>query len=102
MPAPGDAVVSCHVEAPLEDAVWRLFARLQRDAPGGFRIAALMRPPHEGEDRERWLERAREAAERAPLGHHTHFARPDHGWPRSARDVGRARISSTSAARGAP
>ena len=91
VPAPGDAVVSCHVEAPLEDAVWRLFARLQRDRPAGFRIAALIRPPHEGEDRERWLGRAREAAERGPLGQHTHFGRPNHGWPLTAGDVDRAR-----------
>src|ERR671935_1653441 len=91
VPAPGDAVISCHVEAPLDDAVWRLFARLQRDAPGGFRIAALVRPPHEGEDRGLWLERAREAAEHGALGQPTHFPRPDHGWPLSARDVGRAR-----------
>lgn len=91
MPSHGDAVVSCHVEAPLDDRVWSLFSALQTSRPGGFRIAALMRPPHAGEDEERWLERAREAAARGPLGQHTHFARPDHAWPLSARDVGRAR-----------
>src|ERR671930_521377 len=32
VPAPGDAVVSCHVEAPLDDAVWPLSARDVRRA----------------------------------------------------------------------
>lgn len=69
------AVVSCHVERPLDDAVWRLFARLQARAPGGFRIAALMRPPdaEAGESAETFVGRAREAAANGPLGHHTHF-----------------------------
>ena len=31
------AVVSCHVERPLDDAVWALFSALQRRRPGGFR-----------------------------------------------------------------
>jgi hypothetical protein len=78
------AVVSCHVERPLDDRVWRLFSRLQARRPGGFRIAALIRPPDEaaGEDPARWLERAQEAAARAPLGHHTHW-----GGPAQARPV---------------
>jgi hypothetical protein len=38
-------VVSCHVERPLDDAIWARFARFQRSQPGGFRIAALLRPP---------------------------------------------------------
>jgi len=69
------AVVSCHVERPLDDGVWRLFSRLQERAPGGFRIAALMRPPdaEAGESAGRFVLRAREAAARGPLGHHTHF-----------------------------
>lgn len=88
------AVVSCHVERPLDDACWERFTALQRKAPGGFRIAALMRPPAEDEDRERWLERAREAAHRGPLGHHTHFvsaehARPPTPGPEHAARVGR-------------
>lgn len=90
LPAPGDAVVSCHVEAPLDDRVWGAFSKLQAEAPGGLRIAALIRPPHEGEDRELWLARAREAAQRGPFGQHTHFARPDHAWPSTPEDVGRA------------
>ena len=77
------AVVSCHVERPLDDDCWRRFSRLQERRPGGFAIAALLRPPDAdaGEDAELWLERAREAAERGPLGHHTHFVGPAHARP---------------------
>jgi hypothetical protein len=77
------AVVSCHVERPLDDECWARFSALQHKAPGGFRIAALMRPPDigAGEDEGRWLERAREAASRGPLGHHTHFVSPDTARP---------------------
>ena len=77
------AVVSCHVERPLDDDCWRRFRRLQERRPGGFAIAALLRPPdaEAGEDEEMWLERARETAERGPLGHHTHFVGPTHARP---------------------
>jgi hypothetical protein len=75
------AVVSCHVERPLDDEVWSRFSALQERRPGGFAIAALMRPPAEGENAERWLERAREAEERAPFGLHTHWTAPDHARP---------------------
>src|SRR6476469_9580262 len=75
------AVVSCHVERPLDDEVWRRFSALQRRRPGGFPIAALMRPPAAGEDEELWLERAREARELGPLGLHTHWTAPDHARP---------------------
>ena len=75
------AVVSCHVERPLDDEVWRRFTALQERRPGGFAIAALMRPPAEGEDEERWLERARAASARAPFGLHTHWTAPDHARP---------------------
>jgi len=71
------AVVSCHVECPLDGAIWRRFSALQRRFP----VAALMRPPHAGEDRELWLERAREAAARGPLGHHPHWTSPAHARP---------------------
>ena len=77
-------MVSCHVERPLDDAVWEAFADLQRRRPGGFAVAALMRPPdaEAGEhDEALWLARAREAAGRAPLGHHTHFTSPTHARP---------------------
>jgi hypothetical protein len=81
----GCAVFSCHVEQPLDDRCWSLFSRLQARRPGGFRIAALLRPPDiaAGEDEERWLERARGAAEHGPLGHHTHFVGPRHARPPS-------------------
>jgi hypothetical protein len=77
------AVVSCHVERPLDDAVWRRFSALQDSRPGGFVIAALMRPadPAFGEDEATWVERARDAAKRGPLGHHTHWTAPDHARP---------------------
>ncbi len=77
------AVVSCHVERPLEDRVWARFAELQEQRPGGFAVAALMRVPDPayGEDDAVWLERAREAATRGPLGHHTHWTAPYHARP---------------------
>jgi hypothetical protein len=77
------AVVSCHVERPLDDGIWSRFAAFQEVRPGGFRIAALMRPPDQsaGEDAGRWLERAREAASRGPVGLHTHWTAPDHARP---------------------
>ena len=77
-------MVSCHVERPLDDDVWKAFASLQERRPGGLAIAALLRPPDAaaGEtDEERWLSRAREAAARGPLGHHTHFTSPTHARP---------------------
>ena len=77
------AVVSCHVERPLDDRTWARFARLQRRRPGGFRIAALMRPPDPGagEDERAWLARARAASERGPFGLHTHWTSPYHARP---------------------
>jgi len=79
----GYAVVSCHVEQPLDDRCWSLLSALRARCPGGFRIAALLRPPHAeaGEDGERWLVRARTAAEHGPVGHHTHFVGPRHARP---------------------
>ena len=87
------AVVSCHVERPLDDAVWARFSALQEARPGGFAIAALMRPadPAFGEDEATWLERAREAAARGPLGHHTHWTAPDHARPTGGGDRGARR-----------
>jgi hypothetical protein len=68
-------VVSCHVERLLEDATWTRFAQWQRSAPGGFRIAALIRPPapDAGEREDVWLDRVAVARRHGPLGHHTHF-----------------------------
>src|SRR5919205_1817752 len=82
------AVVSCHVERPLDDRVWTRFEALAAARPAGFRIAALMRPPDAGagEDEARWLERAGRAAELGPLGHHTHW-----GGPAQARPLSGAR-----------
>ena len=75
------------MERPLDDEVWRRFSALQERRPGGFAIAALMRPPAEGENEERWLERAREAQARAAFGLHTHWTAPDHARP-TAGDPG--------------
>ncbi|HET7745569.1 MAG TPA: hypothetical protein VFK76_12600 [Gaiellaceae bacterium] len=77
------AVVSCHVERLLDDEVWARFSSLLANRPGGFAVAALVRPPDEGagEDAVLWLERAREAAARGPFGHHTHWTAPDHARP---------------------
>ena len=59
--------------------------------PGGFAVAALMRPPDEdtGEDEERWLERARAAAARGPFGLHTHWTSPSHARPTSGEPAER-------------
>jgi hypothetical protein len=59
---------------------------VQEARPGGFAIAALMRPadPAFGEDESTWVLRAQEAATRAPLGHHTHWTSPDHARPTGA------------------
>jgi hypothetical protein len=77
------AVVSCHVERPLDDRIWAAFSTLQRRRPAGFQIAALMRPPDEaaGEDFSLWVARARSAAAHGPLGHHTHWGRPSRARP---------------------
>ncbi len=77
------AVVSCHVERPLDDATWAAFERLLRRRPGGFVVTPMVRPPADGEDQEVWLGRARVAEKLAPLGHHTHW-----GGETQARPVG--------------
>ena len=81
------AVVSCHVERPLDDRAWTLFSRLQERFP----VAALIRPPHDGEDEQRWLERARSAAASGPLGHHTHWTGPTHARPTGGDPAARVR-----------
>src|SRR5919199_1442112 len=85
------AVVSCHVERPLDDDVWRRFAAFQERPPGGFRIAALRRPPAGGEDEILWLGRARAAADRGPFGLHTHWTAPDHARPTGGDPAGLVR-----------
>jgi len=86
------AVVSCHVERPLDDRVWRAFERLLRRRPAGFVVTPFLRPPdlEAGEDEERWLERARRARELAPLGHHTHWGGPSHARPPDGVDAAAA------------
>jgi hypothetical protein len=81
------AVVSCHVERPLDDRVWAAFERLLERRPAGFVVTPLLRPPSAGEDEELWLERARRAAQLAPLGHHTHWGGPTQARPTGAVDA---------------
>jgi hypothetical protein len=83
------AVVSCHVERPLDNRAWERFARLQARFP----IAALIRPPDEaaGEDPKLWLERARLAAARGSLGHHTHWGGPSQARPTGGEPAERVR-----------
>ena len=75
----------------MDDEVWRRFSRLQQRRPGRFAIAALMRPPAEGENEELWLERAREAGQFGPLGLHTHWTAPDHARPTCGDPAARVR-----------
>jgi hypothetical protein len=82
----GYAVVSCHVERPLDTAVWDRYRDLAIARPGGFPIASLLRPPAEGEDEELFVERAREAAALGPFGHHTHWTSPTHARPTGDAD----------------
>jgi len=83
------AVVSCHVERPLDERVWAAFERLLERRPAGFVVTPLIRPPDaaSGEDEERWLERARRAAALAPLGHHTHWGGPTQARPARGADA---------------
>src|SRR3954447_5153922 len=77
----GYAVVSCHVERPLDDDVWRRYVALIARRPAGFAITSLLRPPADGENEELFVERAREAASHGPIGHHTHWTSPTHARP---------------------
>jgi hypothetical protein len=81
------AVVSCHAERPLDGATWTAFERLLRRRPGGFVVTPMLRPPADGEDRDRWLERARVAAELGPLGHHTHWGGETQARPSGSVDA---------------
>jgi len=93
LPAGPVAVVSCHVESPLDDDTWRRLDALQRRRPGGFDVIALIRPPDPayGEDEQLWLVRARLAAARAPLGLHTHWTSPTHARPTGGDPAARVR-----------
>jgi hypothetical protein len=74
--------------------VWERFAALRRRQPGGFDVIALMRPPDAsyGEDSERWLERARSAAQEGPFGLHTHWTSPTHARPTGGDPAQRVRL----------
>jgi hypothetical protein len=87
------AVVSCHVERPLDDRAWSAFSALQSSRPGGFEIAALMRPPDAdaGESVSLWLARARIAAARGPFGLHTHWGGPEQARPTGGDTAERVR-----------
>ena len=86
-------MVSCHLEQPLSDDSWARFDALQRRRPGGFDVIALIRPPDpaHGEAEEPWLERARAAAARGPLGLHTHWTSPTHARPTGGDPAERVR-----------
>src|SRR5688500_12452766 len=86
--AQGYAVVSCHVERPLDREVWSRYRDLCARRPGGFPIASLLRPPTAGEDEELFVERAREAAALGPFGHHTHWTSPTHARPTGGDPAG--------------
>jgi hypothetical protein len=77
--------------------VWDRFSALQEKRPGGFSIAALIRPADAsaGEDESRWIDRAREAAARGPIGHHTHWTAPDHARPTTGDAGQRVRVEAT-------
>ena len=79
----GYAVVSCHVERPLDDRVWQRYSALIRRRPAGFSITSLMRAPADGEDGALFVERARAAAAHGPFGHHTHWTSPTDARPTS-------------------
>jgi hypothetical protein len=86
---PAGAVVSCHLEQPLNNDAWRRFDAVRRR----FDVIALVRPPDRahGEDETVWLERARAAASRGPLGLHTHWTSPSHARPTGGDPAARVR-----------
>ena len=83
---PSGAVVSCHLERPLDDDAWHCFDAIRRR----FDVIALIRPPDPafGEDEERWLERARTLD---LLGLHTHWTSPTHARPTGGDPAARVR-----------
>jgi len=87
----GYAVVSCHVERPLDDDVWNRYLDLILRRPSGFAIASMMRPPADGEDGARFVARARIAGAAGPLGHHTHWTSPTHARPTAGDPAARVR-----------
>ena len=93
VPSPSVAIVSCHLEQPLDDDAWARFDDVQRRRPGGFDVIALIRPPDDayGEDVDRWLTRARTVAQRGPFGLHTHWTSPSHARPTGGDPAERVR-----------
>jgi hypothetical protein len=87
------ALVTCHAERPLDDAAWSRLTALLDARPGGLPIVPLLRPPDgaAGEDDLRWLERARTAAARGPIGLHTHWTSPTHARPSGGDPVAHVR-----------
>jgi hypothetical protein len=86
------ALVTCHAERPLDDRAWsRLLALL--DDTGRLPVVPLLRPPDRdaGEDEQLWLERARAAAARGPIGLHTHWTSPVHARPSGGDPAARVR-----------
>jgi hypothetical protein len=83
---PVGAVVSCHLERPLDDECWRRFDAFRHR----FGVLALIRPPdvEHGEDEASWLERAR-TLER--VGLHTHWTSPTHARPTGGDPAARVR-----------
>jgi hypothetical protein len=83
---PSSYVISCHLEAPLDDESWRRFDALRRRFP----VIALIRPPDpgHGEDEATWLERARTLE---LLGLHTHWTSPSHARPTGGDPAARVR-----------
>jgi hypothetical protein len=91
VPSPPAAIVSCHVEQPLDDKSWARFDALRRSRPGGFDVIALVRPPDAayGEDEATWLRRARSLD--GPFGLHTHWTSPSHARPTGGDPAARVR-----------
>ena len=83
---PAGAIVSCHLEQPLDDATWRRFDAFRRR----FDVLALIRPPDpaHGEDEAVWLERAHSLP---LLGLHTHWTGPTHARPTGGHPAERVR-----------
>ncbi len=89
----GYAVVSCHVEEPLDDAIFERYLRFVVRRPFGFRVASLVRAPDPaaGEREEPWAERVARLAEHGPLGQHTHFGGRSQARPAGADPAARVR-----------